>query len=60
MYLGVGFRRTSWAPLGKAPLRVTQFHRDSDTKYYQRVLKMKSCSLVYSAALQVLLSLSIS
>ncbi|OQD72532.1 hypothetical protein PENANT_c242G05870, partial [Penicillium antarcticum] len=24
----VGFRRTGWAPLGKAPLQVTQFHRD--------------------------------
>ncbi|KAJ5366190.1 hypothetical protein N7541_000131 [Penicillium brevicompactum] len=23
-----GFRRTGWAPLGKAPLQVTQFHRD--------------------------------
>ncbi|KAJ5244598.1 hypothetical protein N7489_004694 [Penicillium chrysogenum] len=24
----VGFRRTGWAPLGRAPLQVTQFHRD--------------------------------
>ncbi|KAJ5333178.1 uncharacterized protein N7506_006961 [Penicillium brevicompactum] len=24
----VGFRRTGWAPLGKSPLQVTQFHRD--------------------------------
>ena len=24
----VGFRRTGWAPIGKAPLQVTQFHRD--------------------------------
>jgi transposase len=24
----VGFRRTGWAPLGKTPLQVTQFHRN--------------------------------